>query len=197
MKTKRVVAAGALSIAICLPALAMGQGLYIGGAVGSSDFKQGCDGLPAGLGSCKKTDSGWKGFAGYQFTRNWGVEAVAAEFGKAKASGTVAGTDVSAEARVWGWGIAGTATWPVTKEYDVFGKLGIFHGIVEGKANGGGITAQGSGRSNTAMVGAGVRWNFSGNWGARLEWERFNKIGDATSGTSDADFISIGIEYRL
>jgi len=196
MKTKRVVAAGALSIAICLPALAMGQGLYIGGAVGSSDFKQGCDGLPAGL-SCKKTDSGWKGFAGYQITRNWGVEAVAAEFGKAKASGTVLGTDISAEARVWGWGLAGTGTLPLSREFDLFGKLGVFHGIVESNANGGGVTVKGSGRSNTAMVGAGARWNFSGNWGARVEWERINKIGDSTSGTSDVDFISIGIEYRL
>ena len=82
MKTNQVVAAGALSIAICLPGVAMGQGLYLGGAIGSSSFKQGCDDLPAGL-SCKKTDSGWKGFAGYQITRNWGLEAGYAEFGKA------------------------------------------------------------------------------------------------------------------
>jgi OOP family OmpA-OmpF porin len=196
MKTKQVFAAGALSVAICLPGLAMGEGLYIGGAVGSSNLRQGCD-ATGGLSSCKKTDSGWKGFAGYQFTPNWGVEGVAAEFGKAKASGNILGNDVTAEARVWGWGLAGTATWPVTREYDVFGKLGIFHGVVEASATSGGTTAKLSGRSNTAMVGAGVRWSFSGNWGARLEWERYNKIGDPVSGTSDADFISIGIEYRL
>ena len=196
MKTKQVVAAGALSVAICLPGLAMGQGLYLGGAVGSSNFRQGCDGLQAGL-SCKNTDSGWKGFAGYQLTRNWGVEAVAAEFGKAKASGAPLGTDISAEARVWGYGLAGTGTWSVSKEYDVFGKLGMFHGIVESSATSGGMTAKVSGRSNTALVGAGARWNFSGNWGARLEWERFNKIGDSVTGTSDVTFISIGIEYRL
>ncbi len=163
MKTKQVVAAGALSIAICLPGLAIGQGLYLGGAIGNSSFKQGCDDLPAGL-SCKKTDYGWKGFAGYQFTRNWGIEAGYSDFGKTKANGTFMGFDTSAEARVWGFGLAGTGL---------------------------------SGRSNTAMVGAGARWNFSGNWGARLEWERINKIGDSTSGTSDVDFISIGIEYRL
>jgi OmpA-OmpF porin, OOP family len=196
MKTKQVVAAGALSIAICLPGVAMGQGLYLGGAIGSSDFKQGCDGLPAGL-SCKKTDSGWKGFAGYQLTRNWGIEGGYAEFGKAKASGTFMGLQTSAEARVWGWGLAGTGTLPLSKQFDLFGKLGIFHGIVESSANIGGTTGKLSGRSNTAMVGAGARWNFSGNWGARLEWERVNKIGDSTTGTSDADFISIGIEYRL
>ena len=98
MKTKRVVAAGALSIAICLPGVAIGQGLYVGGAIGSSNFRQGCDGLPAGL-SCKKTDSGWKGFAGYQFTPHWGVEVVGAEFGKASviffASSNAAGNERS------------------------------------------------------------------------------------------------------
>jgi OOP family OmpA-OmpF porin len=196
MKTKQVVAAGALSIAICLPAVATGQGLYVGGAIGSSNFRQGCDGLPAGL-SCKKTDSGWKGFAGYQFTPNWGVEAVTAEFGKAKANGRFRGIDTSAEARVWGWGLAGTGTLPLSKQFDLFGKLGVFHGIVESSASGGGVTVRGSGHSNTAMVGAGARWNFSGNWAARLEWERVNKMGDSTTGTSDADFISIGIEYRI
>ena len=196
MKTNQVVAAGALSIAICLPGVAMGQGLYLGGAIGSSSFKQGCDDLPAGL-SCKKTDSGWKGFAGYQITRNWGLEAGYAEFGKAKASGTFMGFDASADARVWGWGLAGTGTLPLSSQFDLFGKLGVFHGIVESSANIGGITDKLSGRSNTAMVGAGARWNFSGNWGARLEWERVNKMGDSTTGTSDADFISIGIEYRI
>ncbi len=196
MKTKQVVAAGALSVAICLPGVAMGQGLYVGGAIGGSKFKQGCDDVPAGL-SCKKTDKGWKGFAGYQITRNWGIEAVGAEFGKVKADGTLLGAGASVEARVWGWGLAGTGTLPLSREVDLFGKLGVFHGIVESSGNVGGVTAQISGRSNTAMVGAGVRWNFWGNWGARLEWERVNKIGDSTTGTSDADFISVGIEYRL
>jgi OOP family OmpA-OmpF porin len=196
MKTKQVVAAGALSIAIGLPGAAIGEGLYIGGAIGNSSFKQGCDELPAGL-SCKKTDYGWKGFAGYQFTRNWGIEAGYSDFGKTKANGTFMGLDTSAEARVWGFGLAGTGTLPLSSQFDLLGKLGVFHGVVDVSANVGGITGKLSGRSNTALVGAGARWNFSGNWGARVEWERINKIGDSTSGTSDVDFISIGIEYRL
>ncbi len=196
MKTKQVVAAGALSIAICLPGLAIGQGLYLGGAIGNTSFKQGCDDVPAGL-SCKKTDYGWKGFAGYQFTRNWGIEAGYSDFGKVKANGTFMGLDTSAEVRVWGFGLAGTGTLPLSSQFDLLGKLGVFHGVVDSSANIGGITGKLSGRSNTAMVGAGARWNFSGNWGARVEWERINKIGDSTSGTSDVDFISIGIEYRL
>src|SRR5207302_10539328 len=101
MKTKNVVAFGALSIAICLPGVAIGQdsGPYLGGGIVRSELKRACDDLPAGL-SCKKTAPGWKFVGVYQFTRYWGIEGEFAEFGKAKANGTLLVLPASADAHV-------------------------------------------------------------------------------------------------
>jgi len=47
-------------------------------------------------------------------------------------------------------------------------------------------------------IGAGAKWNFAKNWSARLEWERFAKVGDSnTTGTSDIDFFSVGLAYKF
>jgi len=101
---------------------------------------------------------------------------VAAEFGKAKASGTVLGTDISAEARVWGWGLAGTGTLPLSREFDLFGKLGVFHGIVESNAK---WWWRYGLRERTLEHRDGRRRSemefLAGNWGARVEWERIKQ----------------------
>jgi OOP family OmpA-OmpF porin len=199
MKLTSVIAYGAMGIATCLPGAATAQasGIYVGGAIGQADMKQGCDGLPAGL-NCDKKDTGWKAFAGYQFTQNWGIEGEYVDFGKTKANGTFLGLPTSADVKVNGWGLVGTGTLPLSPKFDLFGKLGVFWANVDSHASVGGGSASVSGHSAKETFGAGARWNFSKNWSARLEWERFSKVGDSnTTGTSDVDFFSVGLAYKF
>jgi OOP family OmpA-OmpF porin len=144
------------------------------------------------------TDTGWKVYGGYQFTRNWGVEAGYIDFGKTTASGTVLGIPVAAEAQAKGWQLVGTGTFPITAQFDAFAKLGVWRSDVDARATGPGITVTATGHSTELAIGVGAKWNFSRNWAARLEWERFNDAGNKdTTGTSDIDLISVGVSYRF
>jgi OOP family OmpA-OmpF porin len=182
---------------MALPSVANAQtAFYLGGAIGQSNMRQGCGDLPAGL-SCKQKDTGWKAFGGYQFTPRWGVEAEYLDAGRTKANGTYRGFPTNADAKVTGLGLVGTGTFPVATQFDLFAKLGVFRGTVKSSATVGTATTTLTGHSTKATFGGGAKWNFSQNWAARLEWERFSKVGDSTTGTSDIDLLSVGIQYKF
>lgn len=180
----------------CGIATAQGR-FYIGGAMGQADMKEGCNDVPSSI-SCDKTDTGFKLFGGYQFTPNWGAEVEYADFGKTKASGTVSGLPVSAEIKVSGFGIAATGTLPLGSQFDLFGKLGLFHGTVDSTASVASSSGNLSGSSDKPYFGVGGSWNFASNWAARLEWAHYDKVGDEDkTGTSNIDLYTVGIVYKF
>ena len=61
-----------------------------------SKLKDACTDLPSGL-SCSDTDTAWKIFGGYQFSRYFAAELGYNDFGKATASGVISGVNVDAK----------------------------------------------------------------------------------------------------
>ena len=171
-----------------------------------------------------ETDTGWKLFGGYQFTRNWAVEFAYVDLGKVTVNprGTVTGvTDVyRGEGTAKGWSLAGVGTVMVSDSFGVFGKLGAFRWDLDTKcslvtnATGigtcAGTTGPSAGPANRSAsgtdltYGVGLKYNLTKQTSLRVEWEQFKDIGSkfnatGTSGTSQADvnLISIGIQYKL
>src|SRR5262249_36136324 len=108
MKAKAFVAVlGLAGAALALPAAAQMSmsALYVGGSVGQSKFKADCGG---GL-DCDKNDTSFRGFVGYQFTKNIAVEGGYADLGKLKVSGFGISGDVAATA----WDLSGVFSWPI------------------------------------------------------------------------------------
>jgi len=183
-----------------LPALAQVplSGFYLGGSIGLADARSVCttNWLPAGttLGGCDDKDQGWKIYGGYQFTPHWGAEAGYVDFGKQRWAVAIGGvTPAIAEAEANAWYLSGTATLPITPEFGVFGKLGLYGSDVDVRANG--FSANGS--STDYMWGVGAKWNFGRNWSMRIEWERFNNAGSGSIGTTDYEMLSIGAIFRF
>jgi OOP family OmpA-OmpF porin len=164
----------------------MDTGLYLGGAVGGSKFHDACDGAPAGV-SCDDTDTAWKGFVGYQFTRYIGAELGWVDFGKATAS--AGGFSAKADAR--GLELVAVASYPFTQQFAVYGKLGGIRSRVSITGPGVGVTDN----STDFTYGAGLRYNFVRNFAARLEWQRYQNVGSSTTGSDDIDLFSIGLLY--
>ena len=186
--------------ALGLPALAQSPltGFYLGGSVGLAEARSVCNAtwLPAGttIGGCDKDDIGWKVYGGYQFTPHWGAEVGYIDFGKQRWGVAIGGvTPAIAEAEAKAWQLAATGTFPITPEFGVFGKLGIYRSDIDVAAAG--ISA--SGRSTDYMWGVGGKWNFGRNWSMRIEWERFNNAGSGSIGTTDYDMLSIGAMFRF
>jgi len=78
------------------------SGFYGGASIGQATIDA-CDGVA----NCDDEDTGWKVFAGWELNPNVAFEAGLVDFGEI--SGSVGGTEVSAE--VDGWTLAAKGTW--------------------------------------------------------------------------------------
>ena len=150
-------------------------------------------------------DTGYKLQMGYSFTPNWAVEGGYIDLGKfqysAAVTGPTAGSAV-AEVKVAGLNVAAVASYPMSDQFEIFGKLGIINAKVEASAtaSGGGVTLS-ENISETKVKGywgVGAAYNFNKQLGLHLAWERFNKLGDdEKTGESDVDLVSLGLKLSF
>jgi OOP family OmpA-OmpF porin len=196
MKTKAVVTVlGLASTVLALPAAAQMSmsSAYIGGGLGQSKFKDGCSGL-SGLGvSCDDSDTSFKIFGGYQFNRYIAAELGYNDLGKAKVTGP-GGTD---EFKATAWELSAVGSWPVMDQLAVFGRLGAYYG--EGKISG---PDNGEKKTTNLTFGAGAQYDFTRNFGVRIEWQRFSKIkfhNDVVGvdAEGDVDVLGASVLYRF
>lgn len=191
------------------------KGWYMGGSVGQSKvsidkgateaaFTSG--GFATASATSDETDTAWKLFGGYQFTKNWAVEIAYVDLGTASVNIATTGTTAQykAEASGKGWSFAGVGTATVSDTLGVFGKLGAFNWELDytcGKVSGTGnpCTTPSASPSGTDLVyGIGMKYNFTKQTGLRVEWEQYKNIGDKNkTGESDVDLISVGIQFKF
>jgi OOP family OmpA-OmpF porin len=201
MKSNKVLAAGLFGAALAVSApaafaqargAAADAGWYVGGSIGQS--KTDCS-APPGF-SCDDKDTAYKIFGGYQINRNFAAEAGYTDLGKLTASG--GGVNVEAKAKAWD--LVGVGAFPLSDQFSIYGKLGLYSGEVKVSSN----IVGGSGKKTTTDLtyGAGVQYNFTRNLGLRGEWQRYGsaKTPD-TAATSeeknDIDVLSLGVVYKF
>jgi len=181
------------------PAMAQDAGFYLGGAVGQSRLKDACEGLTI---ACDEKDTGWKVFAGYQFNRYLGIEGGYVDLGKASASGTITGVGVTGNAEVKGWELLGVGTLPIANNFSAYGKVGFFRWDLDVSATavvpGFAVSTSASDDGTDMTFGVGLKYEFTRNVAARLEWQRYNDIGGSnTGGKSDVDLFSLGVVFKF
>lgn len=129
-------------------------------------------------------------FGGYQFNKNFAVEAGYTDLGKASAS--VPGLSASFE--VSGIEISAVGIFPINPQWSIYGKLGMFMWDLDVKSNIGNLSEDGA----DLTYAIGVRWSFAKNLSLQAQWQRYKDIGDdATTGKSDVDMLSLGLLFRF
>lgn len=189
---RKVIVASALAMSGLLATTQASAQAFVGGSIGQSDID---DDITSGLitsGPVDGKDTAFKVFGGYMFNQYFGVEGAYVNLGEVSYSGTFSGLPVTGgKVELMGFNIAALGSYPVTPEFSVFGKIGLF--VWEAKASdttaGAPFSAKNDG--NDVSFGLGVGYNFTRNLGVRAEWERF-KLDDA-----DADLLSIGIVWKF
>ena len=162
----------------------------------------------AGAGG-KTYDTGYKLYAGYNLTQNWGMELAYVDFGNsytmdtsmAGTPGTINGVKGSS------WNLAGIGTLPLSREFSVFGKVGWAWNHSDGGTStnvaAGTILSVGSNSRSYAMFGVGANVALARNWAARLEYEDFGRIssddawGTGNSGAIKASAWSLSAKYSF
>jgi OmpA-OmpF porin, OOP family len=211
------LAVGLLVALVGGSALAQEHGGYLGVGAGQSkavDPPPSCSDLavlfnPGYSCSINDTDTGWKIFAGYQFNPNFALELSYLDLGKPKltANGVLGGAPISLKQTLHttGFSIDGVLSVPLSKEFALMARVGLFAWSVDAKAtatnNNTGVTANASDKPSgtTLNYGLGAKYDFSGSVGLRVEYQRFTNLGDENTigPLFNVDLLSASLVYRF
>ncbi len=153
-------------------------------------------------------DIGGKVFVGYRFHPYGAVEAGYSNLTLSRyfkfdyqGAGTLAGTELNGKyyASAWWIGLVGTYSLPVHPALSFYGKVGAAYTKAEFDVTGAGIPYQSNAKAYkwNPLLAIGAQYDFTPNWGARLEYESYGRIGDAgTTGEVDARLITLDVLYK-
>lgn len=201
--------AGTLAILgaiVAAPAVAQGNdesGIYLGGSLGYSQYKDTCKNLFI---PCDGNDTAWRFFGGYQFNRHWAAEFGYGDFGEASGSGPIpAGGNATFRTHSYGFDVTGIGSLYVTQRLSVFGRLGLYMGRTTRDIEFTNFPSVQDAKTNSGLTyGAGLGYTL-GRFGVRAEWQRYDNIGTnqnsgiegGGSGTDEVDVFSIGALIRF
>ena len=157
------------------PQLTMDSGFYLLAGAGRARSDVGC------TAECDNRDTTWGAYAGYQFNRYFAIEAGFADFGKITVSANLAGAPVTTRFETTVWEADALAIAPFTEKLSGFAKIGVYHYNTDSVQSGAFIGTSSS-KGTEFTVGLGLQYMFTPNFGARLDWQRYNDLGTGAPG---------------
>jgi OOP family OmpA-OmpF porin len=211
-QTSVMLGVAALASLAALPAVAQDKnGWYLGGSLGrtgaSIDDNRITSGL-AGQGLAtssindRDTNHGYKIFGGYQFHRNFAVEAGYFDLGHfGYTANTVPLGTLSGDVRFKGVNLDLVGLWPITDKFSALARVGVTSERARGNFSSTGavalpFAASTSERATNVKFGAGVMYDFTPSLGVRLEAERY-RVNDSIGNKGHVDMVSVGLVYRF
>jgi len=191
MKEMFAIILPAAVLAISAPAAAQQSeaGWYIGGSYGMTSFDIDTAGITNP--SLDDSDSGFKIFGGFQFTKHWGAEVGYVDFGKAGISGSVLGIPFTSDVGVTALTFAGTGTLPLSENFALLGKVGLANWDAEVSVSALGLGGSTSDSGTDMFFGVGLRYSFNKNLSVQLEFEQYETDADSVNMTS------VGLRYKF
>jgi hypothetical protein len=160
--------------------------------------------------SSSENDASLGVFAGYRILPYLAVEAewMTLGTGKYEARGDVADgvtTDTlrfSAETDSKGVAASALGIWPISRSWDVYGRLGMIFATTTLTASA--RTSAASGNANVAedtqdmLYGVGATFHYSSTWAMRLDYQHFDGLGDSkTTGETNVDRLAASWVYSF
>jgi OOP family OmpA-OmpF porin len=174
----RIIVAALLSSVFAAPAFADGTGFY--GALDVNTWS-----LSNVNTNENEPSTGFRLAGGYHFTPNWG-----AEFGYTESGNGVSfGQNYIVESTQF----AATGTYPISEQFDVFGKLGYAMNKITGDATSGCSSCS----KNDLLYGIGAQYNFNKKIGLRLQYEEIGQLTDTGTSSPEATNYSLGAVYNF
>ena len=153
----------------------------LGGGISKYDLRSGGGGF-----NFDDSDTAIKLYMGAYFHPNFGLELGYLDLGKARRIGgntSARGLNLSLVGRL-----------PLASQLDLLGKVGSFYGRTHTQGYGSYGVQLGKASGFGLSYGAGLRWAFTPQWSAVLEWER-QRLHFADR-NSDVDTTTLGLQYR-
>lgn len=187
-QVKSCLTAGALMLASA-PALSQDASWFVGLGIGYMKTGDECPATAAPGANCEDEDTTWRIFGGYQFNPYLGVELGLVDLGDRSTAVSGLGPAI-AKFRIFELTLVGTV--PVSQRTSVYAKAGIFQwdADFEFPAGAGGFA---DANGNDYTYGLGVKRQLTRNAALRLEWQRYDDVGDpGTTGKFKVDVFGVG-----
>lgn len=212
-KTSIMLGVAALAAFASTPAAAQDlHGWYVGGSIGRSAATIDDAGITSGLAgqglatssiSERDRDTGYKVFGGYQFHRNFAVEAGFFNLGDfGYTATTVPAGSLSGDVRIKGLNLDLVGILPVSEKLSLLGRVGVISARSRGNFSATGAasvpyaSASTSERSTGAKIGVGLNYDFTDALALRVEAERY-RVKDSVRNKGHVDLLSVGLVYRF
>lgn len=163
------------------------------------------------------SDNGWGVQIGYRWNSYIAAEVGYVDLGKAVYKGGLAYTNVSTNPVVVteliatdlrfessGPTLSLVGMFPIGERFDIHARAGVYFGDTRERVRT--IAAsdpdsfessERKGGSSDLLFGIGATWNINDSYSVRLEWQRFDKVGDSDKTAEvDIDLISLGFLFR-
>jgi OOP family OmpA-OmpF porin len=154
--------------------------------------------------SLGRTDTGWGLDMGYRFGPHFALEGGYTNLGEFNytSATTAPGVDsLQGTFKAHAWWLAPVGIVPLTDRWALFGKAGLTRVTADLSASSstGATAPSGMSHSNAGwLLGAGTSYDFTRNVYAKLEWDRFARVGDTnTTARGNVDQLGIGIGWRF
>ena len=174
-KNRLLIAAACAATCFAGPAAAQlsTSAFYVGVEYGRMHFDNVC----APGAACDDRSNGGGIFAGLQFSRYIAAELAYRDLGHA----SVPGGNVKADATE----ADAVLNLPLYRGFSVLGRVGLFHATTKGETH--------SENKNGVTFGWGGQYDFTPNFAARLEWQRYPDLGgDSFGAKTNVDAITLG-----
>ncbi|MBI5438621.1 MAG: porin family protein [Nitrosomonadales bacterium] len=165
---KKILVAALLSTVIAAPVFAASNGadagVYGGFTVGQAKM----DNPYVGYATTDDKDTVGSIFLGYQYTKNWGVEAFYSTVGKLTARNAAGTIIYNTDSDAFGLNVVGTA--PLNESFSLYGKLGYARANTNAHSSPVGL----AGRDNSNVTGGvGALFNIDKKMGIRFGIDRY------------------------
>ena len=172
------------------------SGAYFGAGIGKasvSDYCSDTGGLV--VTSCDDSDTSFKIFGGYRFTRNIAVEAAYVDLGKYHVTGSDSGLAFDINTKLTGVTVQGVGMVPFGNEFTLMGRVGA---IIWDLKNSGTVGGSGGSTSDTGVdiaLGIGAQYKFATNFGVRADLDYYPNLGNNNTGEDNVTAVSIGVVF--
>ncbi len=160
---------------------------YVGGTYGVTFYEDLCDSVSGEAGAtCDDEADGYKIFGGSRVNPNLAFEASYMDMGEATATGVTTRT-----LGVTGLNFSVLGIMPLSKSFELFGKLGLMFWEAESRNINTGTTT--TVNDSDINFGFGATYNVNKTFGLRAEFERFHNISYESNAETPVSFLSLGV----
>jgi OOP family OmpA-OmpF porin len=207
MRTKLVA-----TFSLCLmsgSALAGDTGPYLGGGLGLNLVEDRAQEIANAVGSLGLSNrvtqetgaAGFRLYGGYRLHRNFGVELGYANLGKydieIDVTSPVSGR-VNGDWKASAFDVVAVGFLPFSESLSGVGRLGASRWSAKFSASGPGGSVSATSNGWSPLIGVGLLWSFSANWGLRTDFDYRSGIGDENkTGQTDVSTLGVSVQYMF